>query len=109
MALNIDSKFNKEENIYKVKVSGDLDIYTSKSFKEELGNLVKEECLDLEILAEDLNYIDSTGLGVLMSILKDVKEKDCNIYINGAKPNIRKIFDITELDKLFIFRGESNE
>ena len=37
------------------------------------------------------------------------KENDNKIYLSNIKPNIRKLFDITELDKLFIIRGDDNE
>lgn len=109
MALKIDKTFKEDKNIWNINLSGDLDIYTSKDLKKEITLAFEDKNEDIQIDCCDLDYIDSTGLGVLMSIYKEVKEKDKNIYILNAKPNIRKIFEITELDKLFIFRGESNE
>jgi anti-sigma B factor antagonist len=45
----------------------------------------------------------------LIGILKQVKEDNKKIYLSNIKPNIRKLFDITELDKLFIIRSENDE
>lgn len=108
MSLNIDVNFNEKDNLWVFALKGDLDIYTSNKFKEEVLKVFKAKENDLEIDGSNLEYVDSTGLGVLISILKIVREKEKKIYLSNIKPNIRKIFDITELDKLFIFRGENN-
>lgn len=109
MSLEISSKFDNNQNKWIFKPKGDLDIYTSNEFKEEILKSFEENESDIIIDGENLDYIDSTGLGALISILRTVKEGEVKIYIENVKPNIRKIFDITNLDKLFIFRGEDNE
>lgn len=109
MSLNMNVKFNETEDLWVFDLKGDLDIYTSSKFKEEVIKAFRSKEKDLEIEGSNLEYVDSTGLGVLISILKIVRESDKKIYLNNIKPNIRKIFDITELDKLFIFRGENND
>ncbi|NLL60656.1 MAG: STAS domain-containing protein, partial [Tissierellia bacterium] len=45
-----------------------------------------------------------TGLGVLMSIYKNMKERNLNFKIVNLKPNIYKLFDITGLNKVFDIR-----
>ncbi len=109
MSLDISSKFDNNQDKWIFKLKGDLDIYTSNQFKEEVLESFNQNESDIIIDGENLDYIDSTGLGSLISILRTVKDKEIKIYIQNVKPNIRKIFDITNLDKLFIFRGEDNE
>lgn len=109
MSLVTNIEFDNEQNIIILKPQGDMDIYTSPVFKEEVMKAYRQNKADLLINGENLEYIDSTGLGALISILKILKEDDNNIYITKIKPNIRKLFDITELDKLFIIRGDDNE
>ena len=109
MSLDIDSQFDEKQELWVFKPQGDLDIYTSSQFKEEVLKHFNEKETDIIISGEELEYVDSTGLGALISIFKTIKEKEAKIYIENVKPNIRKIFDITDLDKLFIFRGEGNE
>ena len=106
MSLNIDSNFDKDENKWIFKPEGDLDIYTSSQFKEEIIKRLDEQETDIIIDGEKLEYVDSTGLGALISILRNMKENENKIYIDNVKPNIRKIFHITKLDEMFIFRGE---
>lgn len=84
-----------------VKVVGEVDIYTSKQFKEKLYSVLESYGTDLKIDCSDLKYIDSTGLGILVGTLKKAKLKGNNVYITGLKDNIKKLFLITGLDKLF--------
>lgn len=109
MSLNIDSMFDNSQEKWVFKPAGDLDIYTSSQFKEEVLKNFNEKNSDIVINGENLDYVDSTGLGALISILRTMQDKGTKIYIENIKPNIRKIFDITDLDKLFIFRGEKDE
>lgn len=109
MSFNTNVNFNEEEQNWILMPEGDMDIYTSATFKEDVLNSFEKTPADLLIDGEKLDYIDSTGLGALIGILKRVKESDHKIYLQNIKPNIKKLFDITELDKLFIFRGDNND
>lgn len=108
MSLKTKVNFNDDGNQWIIKPVGEIDIYTSSEFKEEVVKAYNDKKADLVIEGENLEYIDSTGLGALIGLLKMLQETDFKIYINNIKPNIRKLFDITELDKLFIIRGGEN-
>lgn len=109
MSLNIEVKFDNDNNQLVIIPDGDLDIYTSNKFKEKIMNSFEKNQGDIFINGSKLEYVDSTGLGALISILKKVKEYDNKIIISNLKPNIRKLFHITELDKLFTIRGEGDD
>ena len=79
MSLIIDINVN-DSNI-NIKPKGEIDIYTSPIFKEKVLNAFDKNDLNIIIDGENLDYIDSTGLVVLISIYKVVKEKDKNILI----------------------------
>lgn len=85
-----------------VYVSGEIDIYTAQQFKESLYQVVDGSENDVTIDCSGLNYIDSTGLGIFVGALKKTKLNGRNIYIINMKDNIKKLFVITGLDKLFI-------
>ena len=88
-----------EENSLVAQLSGDLDINVVDDFKEDILNRIdgsKDIVLDLK----DLDYIDSTGLWVVMTIYKTALEKGRNLKVKNAKRNIYKLFKITELDEI---------
>lgn len=109
MALDIKVNFDEKEDKWLVLPVGELDIYTSAKFKEEVLNKFDSKKTDILIDGEKLEYIDSTGLGALIYILKNLKDDDYKIHIMNIKPSIQKLFDITELDKLFLIRGGTDE
>lgn len=86
----------------KVSLAGEVDIYTSQKLKERLYEIVDSNRLNLNIDCSELNYIDSTGLGIFVGTLKRIKQYDKNIYVTNLKVSIKKLFFITGLDKLFI-------
>ena len=104
MSLNIKISFNKDKNIWVVIPEGEIDIYTSPKLKEKLSAALEDKKTDILMDCEKLDYVDSTGLGALISILKTIRNNDNNIYMENVKPNIRKLFNITELDKVFVIK-----
>lgn len=106
MSLEIKVVLDEKEDKWNVFPEGEIDIYTSPKFKQAVLDAFDKNPKDILIDGKKLDYMDSTGLGSFIYILKKVKEKDYKIYIDNIKPNIKKLFDITKLDKLFIIRGE---
>ncbi|MGI6114141.1 MAG: STAS domain-containing protein [Mahellales bacterium] len=99
--MNLSNNYNEVNNTWEVKLSGEVDIYNSPNFKHQMTMLIEQKNGNIILDCTDLTYIDSTGLGVLISILKRVREYGGRIYITNLKPYIKKIFVITELDKVF--------
>ncbi|HOJ12231.1 MAG TPA: STAS domain-containing protein [Clostridiales bacterium] len=85
-----------------VILSGEADIYTSSQLKDKLYELIDKNKTDIIIDCNELSYIDSTGLGVFAGALKKAGQYNKSIYIRGLKSNIKKLFTITGLDRLFI-------
>jgi len=95
----------KEEQLndhVRIYISGEVDIYTSQGLKERLYNTVDSVQKDVKIDCKELNYIDSTGLGIFVGTLKRAKQYSKKIYILNLKENIKKLFLITGLDKVFV-------
>lgn len=86
---------------YLIELIGDLDIYNNKRFKEKLADIYEELDKDLVVDCSRLEYIDSTGLGSFISLLKLTRDEEKEITVKNLKKNIKKVFKITDLDKLF--------
>jgi len=99
MSLIINT--NNNEDYIEILPIGEIDIYTSPMFKKEVIDIINAENKNIVVNSERLDYLDSTGLGVFMSILKTIKEKNLSIKLINVKPNIFKLFDITGLNKIF--------
>lgn len=101
MSIKINSMLGTTNDFWHVFLEGELDISTADKLKKELHKLVDEDNIDIRLNLEGLDYIDSTGLGVMIGILKRLKIENKEVYIEKPKSNVRKIFSITGLDKIF--------
>lgn len=99
--MNIKEKFVSDTNTWHVSLNGEIDIYNAPQLKENLHKLLEQHEGNIIMDCEDLKYIDSTGLGVLISALGRVKQYNGDFIIKHLKPYIHKIFVITGLDKIF--------
>lgn len=99
--MDVKEKFNPDTNTWHVSLDGEIDIYNAPDLKDKLHKLIEQQPGNIVLDCQNLTYIDSTGLGVLISALRRVKEYDGQITITNLKPYIRKIFVITGLDKIF--------
>lgn len=102
MAIAIEKNYKEENDQWNIKLSGEMDINSSDEVKKELQDIIDQNIADIEIDCEELSYIDSTGIGVLIGILKKIKKSDKTIVLTNTKDNIKRLFNITGLDKIFI-------
>lgn len=105
MALDVIKNFNSDQKEYYIQPVGEIDIHTSNQFKNILIEAIDEKKSNLVVDGENLEYIDSTGLGVMISALKKSQEIGKEIKVINLKPNIKKLFSLTSLDKVFKIEG----
>lgn len=101
MNLTIQKHFDADKKAWQVVTGGDLDIFSSNVFRDELLAAWSDEKSDIYIDGKDLEYIDSTGLGAFISLHNKMKQDGNKIYLSNLKPNIQKLFVITDLDEVF--------
>jgi anti-sigma B factor antagonist len=104
--MDILQEWKEQDKSWNISLSGEIDIYNAPELKSKLLDLLKQRKGDIQIDCKDLKYIDSTGLGVLISALRHVKDYGGSITIRNLKPYIQKIFRITGLDKVFIIEAQ---
>ena len=79
-----------------------IDLDTAEQFRSELKKVTEQKIMDIVIDMSQLDYIDSSGLGILIGTLKRLKTQNKDIYLNSLKDNVKKVFTITGLDKIFL-------
>jgi len=110
MDFQIEKSFDEKRNCWKVTLFGEIDIFNSTDVKEQLTGLIEQKSVDMHVNCKQLTYIDSTGLGALVGVLKRLKGESREMHLVDVRPNISKLFRITNLDKVFIIEdGENND
>lgn len=99
MELNIQAE--RHPNQCEITLRGEVDVYTAPRLKEQLVELIEGGCANIVVDLEGVSFIDSSGLGVLVSALRRTRERDGAVRIVCTRENILKILRITGLDKVF--------
>jgi anti-sigma B factor antagonist len=82
-----------------VSVHGELDVATSPMLRERLIGLVSDGSSRLVLDLEALDFLDSTGLGTIVSVLKRARTHGGDLRLVCTEARIRRLFEITGLDK----------
>ena len=84
-----------------VAVGGEIDVYTAPKLRDKITELVNAGQHQLIIDMEKVDFLDSTGLGVLVGGLKKVRAQDGSMELVCSQDRLLKIFRITGLAKVF--------
>ena len=82
-------------------VAGEVDVYTAPKLREKLVELVGDGHHRLIVDMTKVEFLDSTGLGVLVGGLKRVRSHEGSLALVCDQERILKIFRITGLTKVF--------
>jgi anti-sigma B factor antagonist len=91
-----------------VSVAGEIDVYTAPRLRDRITELVSEGRYDLVIDMEKVDFLDSTGLGVLVGGLKKVRTHDGSMELICSQDRLLKIFRITGLAKVFTIHASED-
>lgn len=90
-----------------MRISGRIDLVTSNTLKDAIRERLHRQRLALVLNLERVDFINSSGLGALVSMLKDVRLVNGRMALCDLAPYVQEIFEITQLSNVFeIFPGE---
>jgi anti-sigma B factor antagonist len=84
-----------------LSVKGEVDVYTAPRLREKLVELVSQGKHQIIVDLEGVDFLDSTGLGVLVGGLKRLRSHDGDLGLVCTQHRILKVFEITGLTKVF--------
>jgi anti-sigma B factor antagonist len=84
-----------------IALSGEVDLYTCPEFKQELLGVIGRGAKHVVVDLEATTFVDSTALGVLLRGVQRLRQMDGRLSVACDDPNIRKIFEVTGLDRVF--------
>ncbi len=96
--MELDLATRQADDHTVVEVGGEVDVYTAPGLDEHLGSLVQAGQVHLVVDLSGVDFLDSTGLGVLVKALKRAREHDGSLDLVATEERILKVFRITGLD-----------
>ena len=103
----MEMKTRKIDGVVVLSLSGRLDLASGSRLKEEIKNSFKSNHNSIHLNLSEVDFINSSGLGSLVSIMKEVRMVKGRLTLSDLASYVQEIFDITQLSHIFeIFTNE---
>jgi anti-sigma B factor antagonist len=96
-----DMHIDAQGDAVTIALSGELDVASSPALRDTIVTLVSEGKTNLVFDCRDLDFIDSTGLGVLIGARARCLAANGTVDLAGVKPALQRLLAVTGIDGLF--------
>jgi anti-sigma B factor antagonist len=83
-----------------VALTGELELATAPRLRQEVVSLVGEGHTRVVLDLSRVDFVDSVGLGIVVSALKRVRARGGELVVAGAVPRVKALFELTRLDEI---------
>lgn len=107
----IDCEINTEEHsgISFIRISGRLDSTSAPALEDEILRLIRKQKVHLIIDFKNVDYMSSSGLGVLSDAIQYTREKNGDIKLIRMKKNVFRLFDLTGFAGIYSVYNDEDE
>lgn len=102
-------RLGEDETLLLLRLSGYIDTYNSAQFQRQVQKILDAGYCRLILDLESLSYISSTGIYVLISILRSCQKEGGDIVLVAANATVHDVFDILGFSSFFVLRAELRE
>jgi anti-sigma B factor antagonist len=97
----MDIKCDERETATCLTVAGKLDLMNAVEVKEMVKALLERDRTKIHIDMSGVDFINSSGLGAMVSMLKEIRMRQGRLTLSNLAPYIVEIFEITQLSNVF--------
>ena len=105
--MNIKVEINKFGEQTVVSVAGEIDAYTAPKLREAVLPIAEESNPNITINLKNVSYMDSTGLGVFVGLLKSVRKNNGQLNLVELSDRLERLFTITGLNDIIDISSKS--
>ena len=103
----MDIQTQEKNNVYTLSLKGRLDLSSGAGLKEKVKSLMAENHNTIHLNLKEVDFINSSGLGVLVSIMKEIRLQKGRLTLSNLASYVQEIFEITQLSHIFeIYESE---
>ena len=93
----MELKIRKSGETYIIDVNGEMDLYNSYKLKELVMKMLEKKVERFIINLENVDYIDSSGIGALIYICSTIKKNNLQLIITNIHGSVKKVIELTKL------------
>ena len=95
------------QGVVLLDLAGEVDLYNAGALKETVREIIAVGKHRIIINMQNVPYIDSTGIGVMLSFLQPLRQQQGDLKLVSLSAAVTKVFQLTNLVKFFsIFDSE---
>lgn len=95
--MKMQMKFRKSSQVYIIDVSGDMDLYNSHQLIDIIHKMMKKDIKYYVLNLDNLEYIDSCGIGALIHVFSETRKAKMHIRIAHINGPVKKVIELTKL------------
>jgi anti-sigma B factor antagonist len=84
-----------------LRIVGEIDVYRAPQLRERVIQLLADGTRHVVADLREVDFVDSTGLGVLVGSLKRLRERDGSLTLVASRGRIPQLLDLTGLIRIF--------
>jgi len=96
----MDISCENRDDVIVLNLAGKIDIDSSPELKAKVLDLIEEGYMSVFIDFSKITFMNSSGLGSLISTIKEARLKDAGLIIINPTTFIKSLFKLTQLDKI---------
>ena len=99
--VSMELRIRKSKTIYIIDIQGEMDLYNSFKLKELLMKMIEKKIENFIINMDEVEYIDSSGIGALIFISSTIKKMSLHLAITNIHGSVKKVIELTKLTGYF--------
>jgi len=92
-----------------VHLAGEIDMRSAPTVQGSLLDLTRGPLERIVLDLSGVNYIDSSGVGTLVVLKREIEKLRAKIVLAGLQPRVKSVFEITRLDRFFTIANSVDE
>ncbi len=99
--MSIDIQTVEKNGNYEIKVSGQVDLYTSPNLRKVILEIVDKSKNIIAVQLSNVEYMDSSGVATLVEGLRSATKQKKTFQLLSPSPAVRKVLNLSRLETVF--------
>jgi anti-sigma B factor antagonist len=101
--LTLEREVSGDGSSVRLRLGGEVDLSTAHLVEDALSPALDLRCTRLIMDMADVEFIDSSGLRVLVVTRNALDERGAEMVIAGVNDHLRRVFEVSGLSSVFTF------
>lgn len=93
----MEIKLRRSSTTYVIDITGEMDLYNAFKLKDMVTAMIGRQIREFVINLENVDYIDSSGIGALLTVHAEVKKRGLALRFASVKGSVKRVIELTKL------------